>query len=183
MPDKTQWPERGDTLIEVVMALTILSAVLTSGYVMANRAYISGQTAKERSELVSQAQQQAEALKIFRDETNWHDFELGNTVKNFDGVNIRLASGDCNGIAPGYQHCFHMELKPLSDGTVHWVPLPNGTDVTGTLGRTAIVVNGLFGPEATKFVVRYGIDPIGDPTPRYSGQLRVNLQNLAGITP
>ena len=64
--------QRGDTLIEVTMALSILAVVLTSGFLAANRAYIIGQNARERTEMISLAQAQAEQLKNFRDTHTWN---------------------------------------------------------------------------------------------------------------
>jgi len=56
---------RGDTLIEVALALAILSVVLAAAYAVTGKAAQLGQSAKERSEAVALAQQQAEIIEAY----------------------------------------------------------------------------------------------------------------------
>lgn len=63
--------ERGETLVEVVMALGILSLVLVSSYALATGTFRLGRGAGDRTQAVNSLQQQAEALRTYRDEVIW----------------------------------------------------------------------------------------------------------------
>lgn len=58
---------RGDTLVEVVLSIAILSVVLVTSYTIANYDYRIGVQARERTEAINLAQQQAERLVAARD--------------------------------------------------------------------------------------------------------------------
>lgn len=60
--------QAGDTLVEVVMAIAILSVVLISAFNIANQSYRVGMQARERTEAVSIAQRMAERMIAQRDE-------------------------------------------------------------------------------------------------------------------
>lgn len=66
--------QRGETLVEVVMALGILSLVLVSSYALATGTFRLGRGAGERTQAVNYLQQQAEALRTYRDATDWGTF-------------------------------------------------------------------------------------------------------------
>ena len=67
--------QRGETLVEVVMALGILSLVLVSSYALATGTFRLGRGAGERTQAVNYLQEQAEALRTYRDKTaQWSDF-------------------------------------------------------------------------------------------------------------
>ena len=57
--------QRGDTLVEVTLAVAILAMVLASAYAVIARAAKIGQSAKERSQAVALVQQQAEIIQSF----------------------------------------------------------------------------------------------------------------------
>jgi type II secretory pathway pseudopilin PulG len=59
--------QRGDTLVEVVVSMAILSVVLASGFSLASSSYNIGREARERTEAANLAQQQAELLTQYRD--------------------------------------------------------------------------------------------------------------------
>lgn len=63
--------EKGDTLVEVSIALAILSLVLASSFATASAAFRLGQSARERTQAINYLQQQAEALHNYRDNTPW----------------------------------------------------------------------------------------------------------------
>jgi prepilin-type N-terminal cleavage/methylation domain-containing protein len=64
---------RGDTLVEVIIALAVLSVVLFAAYTITGRAARVGQAAKERTQGVAFAQQQAEIIQSYA-ARNWDDF-------------------------------------------------------------------------------------------------------------
>src|ERR1041384_7189661 len=70
--------QRGDTLIEVTFALAILGFVLLGSTAIATTAFRTGQTARERTQVSTAAQQQMEALRSFRDNHPWSEFRVGN---------------------------------------------------------------------------------------------------------
>lgn len=63
--------QRGDTLVEVILAIAILSMVLVSSFNIASAAFRLGQSAKERSQAANLIQEQAEALRNYRDSHKW----------------------------------------------------------------------------------------------------------------
>ncbi|HEX7260054.1 MAG TPA: type II secretion system protein [Candidatus Saccharimonadia bacterium] len=60
--------QAGDTLVEVVFAIAIISITLVSAYNVANNSYRIGVQARERIEAASVAQGQAELLRAWRDQ-------------------------------------------------------------------------------------------------------------------
>jgi len=66
--------QRGETLVEVVMALGILSLVLVSSYALATGTFRLGRGAGERTQAVNYLQEQAEALRTYRNANTWDDF-------------------------------------------------------------------------------------------------------------
>lgn len=62
---------RGETIVEVVMALGILSFVLISSYALATGTFRMGRSASQRTQAVAYLQQQAEALRLYRDGISW----------------------------------------------------------------------------------------------------------------
>ncbi len=166
--------QRGDTLVEVTMALAILALVLTGAFVMANKAFRLGQDAKERSQIVGDAQQQAEALQSFRDSHKWSEFTTGNSAIGLPGINVRAATGGC------IQPCFHMVQQTVG-GLNQWVPAAGpGTDsgLIGGLGYIRIMATAVAGsPAAFDFTVQYGI-PARDGGPDLTSAIRLRLTNL-----
>lgn len=66
--------QRGDTIVEVLLAVTILSVVLSTTYSLASRGFRKLQAAKDRTQAVFYVQEQAEALRAFRDADTWDSF-------------------------------------------------------------------------------------------------------------
>jgi len=57
--------QAGDTILEVLIAVAVLSLVLTSSFALANRSTQANRQAAERSEASKIAQQEIEKLKLF----------------------------------------------------------------------------------------------------------------------
>lgn len=151
--------QRGDTLIEVTIALSILAAVLSSGFLTANRAFIIGQNARERTEIINLAQAQAEQLKNFRDTRTWNAF-LGA---------IPVSSSGCpSDISP----CFSM----LS-GT------PTGGPQAAISSNGLIAITRTDDPVANKysiFKIVYVLNPRGGGA-QETNSITMKLANLDGI--
>ena len=69
--------QRGETLVEVVMALGILSLVLVSSYALATGTFRLGRGAGERTQAVNYLQEQAEALRVYRNSVDWSPAFVG----------------------------------------------------------------------------------------------------------
>lgn len=122
--------DRGDTLVEVTIALAILSFVLLGSILVAENAFRIGQTARERTQLSEQAQAQMEALRSFRDNHTWDEFLYGNASLGYSGV--------FNTAPP-----FHMITKSIS-GATQWVPITAtmaGSVPTSSLGINLVSSN------------------------------------------
>ncbi|HSX02370.1 MAG TPA: prepilin-type N-terminal cleavage/methylation domain-containing protein [Candidatus Saccharimonadia bacterium] len=169
--------QRGDTLVEVTLALAILAMVLTGAFVTANKAFNLGQDARERSQMVSDAQQQAEALESFRDSHTWSEFVLGNGGPLAKGINVG------NGIScGGVTNCFHM-VKQAVAGVSQWVPAAGpGTDTQlGGQGYVRIVVSPTPGtlpaPSLYNFSIQYGV-PARGGGPDLASTIKLELVDI-----
>lgn len=189
--------ERGDTLVEVTIALTILSAVLMSAFVVANRAYQVGLSANERTRQIALAQRQAELLTNFRDSHTWKQFLDGLAgPTGYNGINVR--NNPTCGVANN-RKCFHM-VEP--DGASVTIIQPEngavGLNIGGggasgvtsfvdirtleatSSGAPADLVNGPI-----TFAIRYGTDRAGTPggtaDNRNVGSIYLTLANIDGF--
>lgn len=67
--------QRGDTLIEVVIATVIIGTILFSAYTLSTKAFQVGQSAKERTQAAELLQRQAEGIRALRDNSaSWDAF-------------------------------------------------------------------------------------------------------------
>ena len=174
--------ERGDTLIEVTFALAILGFVLLSSTVIAMTAFRMGQTARERSQIAAEAQEQMEALRSFRDNHSWGEFMVGDNSGmctgaggNYCGIDKVLGS-PCVFDGATY-NCFHMEKKTVG-GNTEWVPVPGtvaGSTPTSVMGISSqTTVNSVCGYD---FVMHYAFDPLGGGQ-KARNQIATRLVNL-----
>ena len=90
----------GDTLIEVLFAFTILSAIISVSFGGAMSSYKSAQTAQNRTQALFLAQYQADALKTYRDSLAWDGTEnalasfLNAGSVNLTAMSTKASSGD-----------------------------------------------------------------------------------------
>lgn len=189
--------QRGDTLIEVTIALAILSSVLISAFVIANRAFQAGLTASERSQQLALAQRQAELLTNFRDSHTWDEFLNGvGGASGYNGINVRNPKS-CNKDALGVPRvaCFHMVapdpkavppdpvLQPYKGALGIKV---GGGGSNGVISYADIRTQALGpDPNIITFVIAYGTDAFSsDPTGkgvRNTGQIYLTLSNVDGL--
>lgn len=157
--------QRGDTLIEVTIALSILAVVLTSGFLTANRAFILGQNARERTEIINLAQAQAEQLKNFRDTNSW---------SQFIGAIPTTASGCPSGITTP---CFNIALDTA---TGKWLPTAGSTPAVSSNGTIVITTISVDPGKSADFAIVYVLNPRGGGVTE-TNRIPVKLANLDGI--
>jgi Tfp pilus assembly protein PilV len=152
--------QRGDTIIEVTIALSILAIVLTSGFLTANRAYLIGQNARERTEIINLAQAQAEQLKNFRDVHTWNTFLGGITTSS------NCPSGTST-------TCFHMTAL----GVPAVGPI-SAVSSNGSIAITSPVIDP--GGKFADFEIVYVLTPRGGGV-QETNRIPMKLANLDGI--
>jgi prepilin-type N-terminal cleavage/methylation domain-containing protein len=69
--------QRGDTLVEVTIALAIMGTVLVLAFNLVGLAFRTGLMARERSQAINLLQEQAEALRHYRNSRSWSNFTSG----------------------------------------------------------------------------------------------------------
>lgn len=171
--------ERGDTLIEVTMALAIIAMVLLSATLITTKAFRLGQTARERTILVEAAQVQVEALRSFRDNHTWTEFLGGGTIS---GVNY---NGALNGSAGGpvackaSATCFHMASRTFSASAKEYVPTGGSSAGPVPTSYIEIAVTPSPGtpPASVDVVVSYGYQELGGNTQNV-GHIKTTLTNI-----
>jgi Tfp pilus assembly protein PilV len=72
--------QRGDTLVEITIAMAILAMVLTSSVVLGVSAMHIGGESRQRSQAAELAQEQAEGLRSFRDTAGWTAFNTDTSI-------------------------------------------------------------------------------------------------------
>jgi type II secretory pathway pseudopilin PulG len=165
---------RGDTLIEVMFAVVILSAVLISCFALANTAFRQGGRAQERAQAANLAQEQYEALRAYRDGTGWAGF--------YADTNGAISGPPCN--------CFHLEKvagvwKPVADVTQ---PIQGDESVVAANGtvKTWITKDYIYGPALSPAYVTYGIHVSWQPPgtgPLEYVEMKASLADLTGLKP
>jgi prepilin-type N-terminal cleavage/methylation domain-containing protein len=192
--------QRGDTLIEVTIALAILSMVLLSSAAVATTAFRMGQTARERTTLVEAAQEQMEALHSFRDNHTWTEFQNGFNC-GFGGycgvasvTTGPAATSSCTTPSIATKKCFYMQQWPAV-GSTGWVPVagtlmntPTDPHSTKLSVPTSIVEISLADESLTAsgiaaascdydFELHYSFAPLGTSQMAYN-QIKTRLVNL-----
>lgn len=176
--------ETGDTLVEVVIALAILSVVLTSSLAVAVRSYQLGRTATNRTSLATEAQQQMEALRAMRDNHTWAEFLKGSNSADtpYKGV--------LNGRVPGpvscavTSPCMHLELKDTDAGSKEYVPI--GGSMVGSVAHSyieiAVDVPAGTPPPYVDLTVNYGYDSAVVGGPQNTGHIKTRLTNMQFVS-
>jgi|GEM_PF-887133 len=162
---------RGDTLVEVMIAVAILSMVLAASYTLSSHAARLGQSAKERTQAVAYAQQQAEIIQAYANRDwlqlvsilpvqnqpahfndAWElqagsplEYSADDVAANYK-VQTTLIDKECSGVCSTSS-----PIKQLTfEVTVDWESaLPGPVDTNGNAER-----------ESTKLVVK--VSPTGD---------------------
>ncbi len=167
---------RGDTLVEVTVALAILSLILLSSTRLAIRAFQQGQTARERTTVALVAQNQLEYLRNFRDNHSWSQFTTGNGA-TYNGVLNTGALSGCRGVGPS--QCFHM-IK-TADG---YVPAEGGVaaSVPDSYIELVATPDDPADPQTVSFRVSWGFRDLSGG-PENVNHLVTEMTRLVAVTP
>jgi Tfp pilus assembly protein PilV len=174
--------ERGDTLVEVVIALAILAFVLIGATAVATGAFRTGQTARERTEISNEAQRQMEALRSFRDNHSWDEFRAGATPTYYgvDTVPMTACTFDPT------KHCFHMERQTIGLNT-EFVPVTGSTNGSVATSVIEIWADNSAAAVAARpcnydFELHYSFETLGGGVPAQN-HIRTRLANLKYVPP
>lgn len=167
--------QRGDTLVEVTLALAILISVLLGATTIAVRAFNISRTAQERTHIANEAQAQMETLRAFRDNHTWSEF-LHGLSGIYAGV-LNSASYSCT-VTPGFSGpCFHMG-SAVVNSRQEFVPFAGR--IAGSVPTSFIEI--AASPEASgtpqfvDIVIAYGFEREGGGVLNY-GHLKTRLVN------
>lgn len=164
------------------MALAILAVVLLSATLITTRAFRLGQTARERTVVVEAAQQQAEALRSFRDNHTWAEFLNGGSMSGvgYNGVlNGNGSSPACRITAT----CLRMAPRAFGPSASEFVPM--GGSMAGPVPTSYIEIAVTPGvgspPGSVDVIVSYGFQELGG-TIQNTGHIKTTLTNI-GLRP
>jgi Tfp pilus assembly protein PilV len=97
----------GDTIVEVLIAIAVASAVIAGSYTVVNRTLLNSQQAQEHSEALKVAEGQVEQLKklppsLASDSVFCYNKDNSGQVVSFAGVSVPVSQADypagCKGI-------------------------------------------------------------------------------------
>lgn len=119
--DKRRISKKGDTLVETVLAMAILSLVLLTSWGLVNRAVQISLAARKRIEMVNQIKQQAEILKGLYAKDPLHQAfttkQLGSGTPRRDATSIAPNPCDDSRGLTSFDNAFHMDVDTVA-GTV-----------------------------------------------------------------
>lgn len=118
--------QAGDTIIEVLLAMTVIGLSLGVAYGIANRSARIGRQAQERTEATKLAESQLELMKGYLNNntvprSSYQDANFYCVVESNPKINIS------SGIDPDIAQCF--EIDGLYDLRIEYTLGPSGTDV------------------------------------------------------
>lgn len=154
---------RGDTIIEVLISIAVVSAVLGGAYASANRSLNATRQAQERGESLKLAEEQLERLKSFAklqpeiftgdDFNNFcivqnSDGSLGYKTYNVSDINALASYQDC-GQQPQGGVTYYVLIQRLGSGT--FVITSTWNQANGQGNDTLELVYRLYPASATSF--------------------------------
>lgn len=147
MPSNTIIPKvresRGDTIVEVLIALAVLTTILVGAYVTATRSANTNRASQERSEATKVAESQIERLKgllagspvVVPIPGNFCINEASNTIENISTPSDPFAqnasvpfSGSCGNINTRYNIAIKTENPNTYRFKVQWDRIGGGRD-------------------------------------------------------
>ena len=132
---RTQRGQRGDTLVEVVFAASILTVLLVSAYNIANLSFRIGTQARERTEASRLLQDQAERLRLYRDKLVTTYADQATTYPIMDSLHFPCSPKDSVG-------CFFNPNTPITDATTPTTCTVGDPCYTDPTGRYRVYITG-----------------------------------------
>ena len=156
--------QTGDTLVEVVMSIAILALTLLTSYNIANASYGEGLQAREQTQAVYLAQDQAEKLRFYRDYLVAQDPTEASSndifVKKKGIFKLCNAGAGC-----------HMEVASATNTACGAVPAGTPCILTGPVpAAESQLFNGV---QYTVLTTSIGANAVGGAVPPYEGQFQV----------
>lgn len=160
--------QRGDTIVEVLIAIAIMSLILTAAYVTANRNYLSMQDAQERGTALKLLERETEAMKAYNVLPGGHASLIG-AAGNFcmvltptgvpaiatnngrtDGTNKCLFAPDATQANSGQEPAYSITIGPPAT--------PPSIGINGTLFMLQARWDSILGQtQQNKVQIEYGV--------------------------
>jgi type II secretory pathway pseudopilin PulG len=123
--------DKGDTIVEVLISITIASLILAAAYAIATRSLNQGISARERTQALYYLQGQVETLKLREQRSTTQQFNTFLTTNNF---------------------CLNQDSTGPNDTTNVWTPIANSgsPDLLGTNYNASCVRPGNYYINITK---------------------------------
>jgi len=132
--------EQGDTIVEVLIAISVVSLILGGAYVTTNRSLIATRAAEERGNALKLAESQVEQLKGLAKSNPSSIFDSGTPmpfcINSSTGLPIASTNAACKVSAAGSptttQPVYSLSISRASDGNTFTVT-NDWTDVSGRI--------------------------------------------------
>lgn len=112
---------RGDTIIEVLLATTVLAIVITGAYTLSNRALRVAQNSVERTEVSTKMREQMEVLRAMRNQQtpSWTEL-LSNSARQGSAppANSNINLAQCQPTSGEYSIYLDIENKDVDDPSI-----------------------------------------------------------------
>lgn len=158
---RSNYDQRGDTIIEILLAIAILAFAIGIAYASASKSLQQGISARERSEALNVIENQINSLKLRQKKTGAGVFNGGSgfTVKNTALKNFCLD-------------------ESANDPAGNWNPVLNGAGANNVDPPDTAANGGPYNPAClrdNKYFI--GIEAIDSTKPPYSGNPSSGMYN------
>jgi prepilin-type N-terminal cleavage/methylation domain-containing protein len=121
---------RGDTLVEVLLAIAIVSLVLSASFASARQSLLNTQRSQERAEAARYVEQQLERLKVAADNPETDLFNAGVTGPYCIDTSLNHPNGECStGIDGRYK--LSITRSTVSPGQYRFLVRAHWTQIGG----------------------------------------------------
>ncbi len=135
--------QRGDTIIEVLIAMSVVGLVLASSFAITNRATLTGRAAQERTEALKLAESQLELLKVYGKDVAFNNSSFSSFCIDQSAASAATAAVDsndtakCKGVngqgAVGIYSITITQMSGTYEVKITWQEINSGSSVDATL--------------------------------------------------
>lgn len=118
--------QHGDTLIEVLLAMTVIGLVLSASFGIANRAAQTGRAAQERTEALKLAESQLELIKAYIKDTSGGDNVESHSFSSFC-IDMTAPAAGAEAVNSTSSECRNIDVDGNSGGFYN-VEIVNNAD-------------------------------------------------------